>query len=80
VCNQQQKKTISADHVLMALDKLGFGDFVKEAEEVSEYKRRVIWSKQYGGPGMLSRIRKFFNMDPGSRFKTFFNPGMRDEK
>ncbi len=34
VCNQQQKKTISADHVLLALDKLGFGDFVREAEEV----------------------------------------------
>jgi hypothetical protein len=34
VCNQQQKKTISADHVLLALEKLGFGDFVKEAEEV----------------------------------------------
>jgi len=34
VCNQQQKKTISADHVLSALNRLGFGDFVKEAEEV----------------------------------------------
>ncbi|XP_023337999.1 protein Dr1 [Eurytemora carolleeae] len=34
VCNQQQKKTISAEHVFAALHKLGFGDFVKEAEEV----------------------------------------------
>lgn len=34
ICNAQQKKTISADHVLAALEKLGFGDFKKEAEEV----------------------------------------------
>ena len=34
ICNQQQKKTISAEHVLAALDKLGYGDFRKEAEEV----------------------------------------------
>ena len=34
ICNQQQKKTISAEHVLAALDKLGYGDFRKDAEEV----------------------------------------------
>ena len=35
ICNQQQKKTISAEHVLVALEKLGYGDFRKDAEEVS---------------------------------------------
>ena len=35
ICNGQQKKTISAEHVLAALEKLGFGDFKKDAEEVS---------------------------------------------
>ena len=35
ICNQQQKKTISAEHVLAALEKLGYGDFRKDAEEVS---------------------------------------------
>merc|ERR1719268_622617 len=34
ICNQQQKKTISAEHVLAALEKLGYGDFRKDAEEV----------------------------------------------
>ena len=34
ICNQLQKKTISAEHVLAALDKLGYGDFRKDAEEV----------------------------------------------
>jgi len=34
ICNQQQKKTISAEHVLLSLHKLGFPDFVKDAEEV----------------------------------------------
>ena len=38
ICNQQQKKTISAEHVLAALDKLGYGDFRKDAEEVC-----VLW-------------------------------------
>ena len=33
ICNQLQKKTISAEHVLAALDKLGYGDFRKDAEE-----------------------------------------------
>lgn len=34
ICNQQQKKTIIAEHVLLALDQLGFGDYKSEAEEV----------------------------------------------
>lgn len=34
ICNQQQKKTINAEHVLQALDKLGFGDYSAEAEAV----------------------------------------------
>ncbi|XP_044578353.1 protein Dr1 [Cotesia glomerata] len=34
ICNQQQKKTINAEHVLQALEKLGFGDYVGEAESV----------------------------------------------
>merc|ERR1712126_675828 len=34
ICNRQQKKTISAEHVLAALEKLGYGDFRKDAEEV----------------------------------------------
>ena len=34
ICNAQQKKTISDEYVLAALEKLGFGDIKKEAEEV----------------------------------------------
>ena len=34
ICNAQQKKTISAEHVLAALERLGYGDFRKDAEEV----------------------------------------------
>uniref|UniRef100_A0A1B6C4F4 Protein Dr1 n=1 Tax=Clastoptera arizonana TaxID=38151 RepID=A0A1B6C4F4_9HEMI len=34
ICNQQQKKTINAEHVLLALDKLGFGDYTADAEAV----------------------------------------------
>lgn len=34
ICNRQQKKTISADHVLGALDSLGFGAYRQDAEAV----------------------------------------------
>ncbi|XP_058799587.1 protein Dr1 [Phymastichus coffea] len=34
ICNQQQKKTINAEHVLQALEKLGFSDYSTEAEAV----------------------------------------------
>jgi histone H3/H4 len=34
ICNHQQKKTINAEHVLQALDRLGFGDYRADAEAV----------------------------------------------
>lgn len=34
ICNQKNKKTISADHILDALDKLGFNDFKRDAVNV----------------------------------------------
>lgn len=34
VCNQRNKKTINAEHVLEALDRLGFKDYKQEAETV----------------------------------------------
>ncbi|KAL0849070.1 hypothetical protein ABMA28_013432 [Loxostege sticticalis] len=34
VCNQSNKKTINAEHVLTALDRLGFTDYTLEAEAV----------------------------------------------
>ncbi|KAK8380888.1 hypothetical protein O3P69_008062 [Scylla paramamosain] len=34
ICNQQQKKTINAEHILASLDKLGFGDYRADAEAV----------------------------------------------
>ncbi|KAL3281567.1 hypothetical protein HHI36_004775 [Cryptolaemus montrouzieri] len=34
ICNQLHKKTINAEHVLMALEKLGFSDYQAEAEAV----------------------------------------------
>lgn len=34
VCNQRNKKTINAEHVLEALDRLGFKDYKQDAETV----------------------------------------------
>ena len=44
ICNQQQKKTISAEHVLAALEKLGYGDFRKDAEEVVKFDLSAVLS------------------------------------
>lgn len=34
ICNQHHKKTINAEHILLALERLGFGDYQAEAEAV----------------------------------------------
>lgn len=34
ICEEQQKKTMSAEHVLVALEKLGFADYKADAESV----------------------------------------------
>nr|SVE73976.1 EOG090X0LUS [Daphnia atkinsoni] len=34
ICTQQQKKTINAEHILGALDRLGFNDYRTDAEAV----------------------------------------------
>lgn len=34
ICNQKNKKTISAEHILESLDKLGFNDFKRDAVNV----------------------------------------------
>lgn len=34
VCNSQQKKTINSEHVLSALDRLGFSDYIPDADAV----------------------------------------------
>jgi len=34
ICTQQQKKTINAEHILAALDRLGFNDYRTDAEAV----------------------------------------------
>jgi len=41
ICNQQTKKTISPEHVLQALDRLGFGDFRQAAQAVMEDCKQV---------------------------------------
>lgn len=41
ICESQQKKTMSAEHVLSALDKLGFSHYKPEAESVvNDCKRK----------------------------------------
>ena len=42
ICEGQQKRTISPEHALMALEKLGYEDYVKEAETVlTDYSNAV---------------------------------------
>ncbi|KAK2710407.1 protein Dr1-like [Artemia franciscana] len=46
VCAQQQKKTISPEHILAALDKLGFGDYRADAEAVLQDCKEVAAKKK----------------------------------
>ena len=59
ICNQQQKKTISAEHVLAALDKLGYGDFRKDAEEVCVVLRLfVVIMTSSGSYQVLTEVKE----------------------
>uniref|UniRef100_T1IW65 Protein Dr1 n=1 Tax=Strigamia maritima TaxID=126957 RepID=T1IW65_STRMM len=46
ICNKQQKKTINADHVLAALESLGFGSYRHEAEAVLKDCKAVAAKKR----------------------------------
>ncbi|KAK6195858.1 protein Dr1 [Patella vulgata] len=48
VCNKQHKKTISAEHVLNALDSLGFGSYKEEAVAVLAEAKAVAAKKRRG--------------------------------
>ncbi|XP_065221843.1 protein Dr1-like [Planococcus citri] len=36
ICKSQQKKTMSTEHVLLALEKMGFGEFKEDVEEIAK--------------------------------------------
>ncbi|ESO98578.1 hypothetical protein LOTGIDRAFT_68595, partial [Lottia gigantea] len=48
MCNKQSKKTISAEHVLAALDNLGFGAYKEEAVAVLAEAKAVAAKKRRG--------------------------------
>ncbi|KAK2149031.1 hypothetical protein LSH36_471g04020 [Paralvinella palmiformis] len=46
ICGKQTKKTISPEHVLAALDNLGFGDYREEAQAVLKEAKAVAAKKR----------------------------------
>ncbi|XP_046371366.1 protein Dr1-like [Haliotis cracherodii] len=48
VCTKQQKKTISPEHVLNALDSLGFGAYKEDAQAVLQEAKAVAAKKRRG--------------------------------
>ncbi|ELU18238.1 hypothetical protein CAPTEDRAFT_165016 [Capitella teleta] len=48
MCNNQQKKTITPDHILSALDSLGFGAYKEEARAVLQETKEVAKRKRKG--------------------------------
>lgn len=46
LCGRQQKKTISPEHILAALDSLGFGSYKDEAEAVLQEAKAVAAKKR----------------------------------
>lgn len=48
ICNKQMKKTISPEHVLAALDSLGFGNYKEDATTVLQEAKAVAAKKRRG--------------------------------
>ncbi|XP_076436182.1 protein Dr1-like [Babylonia areolata] len=48
ICVKQQKKTISPEHILEALESLGFGDYKDEAKAVLQEAKAVAAKKRRG--------------------------------
>lgn len=48
ICNRQQKKTISPEHIVAALDSLGFSDYKVEAEAVLKDCKQVAKQRRRG--------------------------------
>lgn len=48
ICNKQFKKTISPEHILAALDTLGFGAYKEDATEVLKEAKAVAAKKRRG--------------------------------
>ncbi|XP_011456170.1 protein Dr1-like [Crassostrea angulata] len=48
ICNKQSKKTISPEHIIAALDHLGFGNYKEDAEAVLEETKAVAAKKRRG--------------------------------
>ncbi|KAH3798082.1 hypothetical protein DPMN_151672 [Dreissena polymorpha] len=48
ICNKQMKKTISPEHVLAALDSLGFGAYKEDATEVLREAKAVAAKRRRG--------------------------------
>ena len=46
ICNRQQKKTISPEHILAALDSLGFGEYKEDARAVLQEAKAVQAKKR----------------------------------
>ncbi|PIK42980.1 hypothetical protein BSL78_20161 [Apostichopus japonicus] len=48
ICNKQSKKTISPEHVLAALDSLGFGEYMNDCKSALEECKTVAAKKRRG--------------------------------
>jgi len=48
ICNKQEKKTIMPEHIVEALDSLGFGSYVKDCERVLKECKHIASKKRRG--------------------------------
>ncbi|KAI9032257.1 TATA binding protein-associated phosphoprotein [Hyaloraphidium curvatum] len=46
VCDKEQKKTITGDHIMTALEELGFGEYVPELQEVYADHQKTLKESQ----------------------------------
>nr|XP_045369163.1 protein Dr1 isoform X1 [Camelus bactrianus] len=50
ICNKSEKKTISPEHVIQALESLGFGSYISEVKEVLQECKTVALKRRKASP------------------------------
>nr|XP_005499033.1 protein Dr1 [Columba livia] len=56
ICNKSEKKTISPEHVIQALESLGFGSYISEVKEVLQECKTVALKRRKAKFSLLTQL------------------------
>ncbi|KFP86762.1 Protein Dr1, partial [Acanthisitta chloris] len=60
ICNKSEKKTISPEHVIQALESLGFGSYISEVKEVLQECKTVALKRRNPEEELLRQQQELF--------------------